>query len=249
MSYSWTREEGHRASRRASAKAGRPASRTPRPDHAGRIGYEIRRSLARDLHDRVAQTLTTMIVEVENHKYEHANMPRVVSRMGAIQDSARDVLSNLRQLLYELRDEEGVGGCFVDALGSLLARYQQNTGIVTELTVRSDWPATLRTPAAANLRSLIEEALANVRRHSGAQSVSVVLESNSSDQLAVTVRDDGRGLEGDRDRAPGLGMTGMHERALLLGGRLSVAGVPGKGTTVRARFPRALLTATEWRPT
>lgn len=216
------------------------------PEIARQIEAEVRRSLARDLHDRVAQTLTTMIVEVENYKFEHGRLPRVVSQMDAVQDSARDVLDNLRELVYELRGEEGGDGSFVDTLNSVLARFGQRTGISTDLTVRSDWPVALRTPAASNLRSLIEEALCNARRHSGARAVSVVLEGRSTDRLAVTIRDDGVGVEADRYRAPGLGMTGMRERALLLGGRLRIDGEPGKGTTVRATFPRALLIATEW---
>jgi two-component system sensor histidine kinase UhpB len=182
-----------------------------------------------------------MIVEVENYKTEHAGQQRVVSQMDSVQASARDVLSELRQLVYELRGEEAVGGCFVDVVGSLLARYKEHTGIDTELTVRGGWPAKLRTPAASNLRSLIEEALANARRHSGARSVSVVLESAPSDRLAITVSDNGRGLESVPYRVAGLGLTGMGERALLLGGRLLVEGVAGQGTTVRASFPRALL--------
>lgn len=241
LSYTRLGAEAHQLRHRAAPAAGRPA-KPSRMLEIGQIEAEVRRALARDLHDGVAQTLTLMIVQAEIHKSEHADQPHIVGQMRAMQDSARDVLSNLRQLVYELRGEEGVGGRFVDALDSLLARYEQQTGIVTKLTIRRGWPETLLTPAAANLRSLIEEALANARRHSCARSVSVVLERTSSDRVAVTVSDDGRGLEGDF-RVDGLGMTGMRERAILLGGRLSVEGAPGKGTRVRASFPLSMLSA------
>jgi signal transduction histidine kinase len=233
----------HRILHRAAPSAGRPAGQREQVDIAGQIEAEIRRSLARELHDGVAQILTTMVVQVENYKSEHAGQPRVVSQMDAMQESARDVLSNLRQLVYELRGEQGVGGCFVDALASHLARYQKHTGIGTELTVLGAWPSKLRTPAASNLRSLILEALANASRHSGARSVSVVLEDTAGDELTVTVTDDGRGIEG-KCREEGLGMTGMRERAVLLGGRLCIEDAPGRGTTVRASFPRAQLITT-----
>ena len=238
--------EVHRMLHRAAPSVGRPARRMDPVSITGQIEAEVRRSLARELHDRVAQTLTTMVVEVENYKSEHAGQPRIVSQMDAMQESARDVLSNLRQLVYELRGEQGVGGCFVDALSSHLARYEAHTGIATELTVVGGWPAKLHAPAASNLRSLILEALANANRHSGARSVSVVLEQTAGDELAVTVTDDGRGFEGDY-RAAGLGMTGMRERTVLLGGRLCIESMPGKGTTVRASFPRAQLIATHGR--
>ena len=233
----------HRILHRAAPSGSRPAGLLAQVEIAGQIEAEIRQSLARELHDRVAQTLTTMVVQVENYKSEHAGQPRVVSQMDAMQESARDVLSNLRQLVYELRGEQGVGGCFVDALASHLDRYQQHTGIDTELTVLGGWPAKLRSAAASNLRSLILEALANASRHSGARSVSVVLEDTAGDELTISVTDDGRGIEG-RWRGEGLGMTGMRERAVLLGGRLCIEDAPGKGTTVRASFPRAQLIAT-----
>jgi signal transduction histidine kinase len=238
--------EVHRILHRAAPAGGRSQRRRNRVDILGQIEAEVRRALARDLHDGVAQTLTTMVVEVENYKSEHAGQPRVVSQMDSMQESAREVLSNLRQLVYELRGEQGVGGCFVDALASHLARYEKYTGINTELTVLGGWPAKLLNPAASNLRSLILEALANASRHSGARSVSVVLEHRAGDELIVTVRDDGRGIESNY-REQGLGMTGMRERAALLGGRLSIEGAPGKGTTVRASFPGAQLIATEGR--
>jgi two-component system, NarL family, sensor histidine kinase UhpB len=187
-----------------------------------------------------------MVVQVESYKSEHAGQPRIVSQMDAMQESARDVLSNLRQLVYELRGEQGVGGCFVDALASHLARYERHTGIDTELTVLGGWPAKLLAPAASNLRSIILEALANASRHSGARLVSVVLEHRGGDELTVTVTDDGRGIEGPC-HADGLGMTGMRERAALLGGQLSIEGGNGRGTTVRASFPRARLSSSEGR--
>ena len=244
LRYTRSRRESDRIRQRTAPTAGRPAKPTQQLDVADQIEAQVRRALARDLHDQVAQTLTTMIVEVENYKSEHAGQQRVVGQLHAVQDSARDVLSNLRQLVYELRGEEGIGGRFVDVIGSVLTRFETNTGIATELTVGSGWPTTLRNPAASNLRSLIEEALANARRHSGAHTISVLLDCTSSDRLTVTVSDDGNGID-SVSRVTGLGMTGMRERAILLGGRLRIEGTPGKGTTVRASFRRALLIATE----
>jgi len=248
VSHTRSGRQAHRILHRAIPGAGRTAGRARRVDIAGEIEADLRRALARDLHDLVAQTLTTMVVEVENYKSEHAGQPRVVSQMDSMQDSVRDVLSNLRQLVYELRGEEGVGGCFVDALAAHLARYEKHTAIATRLTVKGAWPATLLAPAASNLRSLILEALANARRHSRAGSVAVVLDGSSGEELVVTVRDDGRGMESDHGVA-GLGMAGMRERVVLLGGRLRIEGEPGQGTTVRASFSRALLTAVDRRAT
>ena len=90
---------------------------------------------------------------------------------------------------------------------------------------------------------IIEEALANVRMHSGAQNVGVVLEAHSETEVALSVSDDGRGIDTDPLRPAGLGTIGMRERALFLGGRLWIENENGRGATVRAVFPTALLAA------
>jgi signal transduction histidine kinase len=90
-----------------------------------------------------------------------------------------------------------------------------------------------------NLYRIVEEALTNVRMHSGARHARVVLQTLSSDRLVVMVEDDGRGVEVDVARPVGLGTVGMRERAMLLGGELRIEGRPGIGTRVYALFPRA----------
>ena len=247
MTNRWSARGVRRVSRRGVLAGGAPGDGSRSAELSRRIAAEVRRELARDLHDRVAQTLTTMVVEAESYKSEHAGQARVVSQMDAMQSSAREVLSNLRQLVYDLRDDESGSGGFPDAIDAFLRRYQTLTGIHAELTTGWGWPATLRAPAAANLRGLIGEALNNVRRHSGASSVRVVLSSASGERLTVTVSDDGCGLENELIRSMGLGMTGMNERTVLLGGRLVIDGTPGKGTVVRASFPRAQLTEQQGR--
>jgi two-component system, NarL family, sensor histidine kinase UhpB len=78
-----------------------------------------------------------------------------------------------------------------------------------------------------------QEALTNVARHSGAESVEVALEAGS-DALRLSVTDRGRGMNG---ASPGSGITGMRERALLIGGRLRFASSPAGGTDVRLEVP------------
>jgi signal transduction histidine kinase len=89
---------------------------------------------------------------------------------------------------------------------------------------------------------IIEEALTNVRLHSGAGLVEVALGPSVGRYLAVEVKDDGRGTEsGAGGRAPGMGVLGMQERAVLLGGRIEVETMAGGGTTVRAILPKEQL--------
>jgi two-component system sensor histidine kinase UhpB len=213
--------------------------------HEGRSdpATDIRRELARELHDRVAQTLTTMLVELENFKSEQAGRQGVLRQLDELQESTRDVLSNLRAVLYGLRGEEGVEEGFVDSVRGLLARFQDRTQMAVGFSVAPTWPSRLSTSAALNIYRIIEEALTNVRLHSGAGRVDVALGPSIGSTIAIEVTDDGSGsvsADGAVSK-PGLGVMGMRERALLLGGRLEVDSDDGRGTTVRAILPREQL--------
>ncbi len=200
------------------------------------VEQEVKRLVARELHDRVAQTLTGMLVDVENFKSQQVGWDDVLSQLDTIQSSTRQVLSSLRQLLHDLRGEEIVVGSFSDALAALIARFGERTLIATELHVMPGWPEQLTSPASLNLYRIVEEALTNVKMHSGASSVRVVLEHDNSGDLVLAIHDDGRGVDTDEARPVGLGTVGMRERALFLGGKLRIEGREGSGTTVRATF-------------
>ena len=202
---------------------------------------DLKRLLARELHDRVAQTLTTMLVDLENFKSDQAGRNSVVRQVGQFQDSTRDVLNSLRQLLYELRGEEPVNEGFVDSVNALAERFRVSTGVEVRLSVLAGWPSVLRAPASSNLYHIIQEALVNIRNHSGAKVVNIVLEPISDTHLAVRVSDDGRGLEPSDPRPLGMGMVGMKERAMFLGGELLIENRGGGGTAVNGLFPRELL--------
>ena len=80
----------------------------------------IRRALARELHDRVAQTLTTMLIELENFKVEQTGRQSALRQLDELQVSTRDVLANLRHVLFELRGESGMEDGLVEAVRTAL---------------------------------------------------------------------------------------------------------------------------------
>ena len=210
------------------------------------IEKDVRRLLARELHDRVAQTLTGMLVDVENFKSQPVAWDDVITQLDTIQSSTRQVLTNLRQLLHDLRGEEQLGDNLVGALGSLITRFEAKTHISAVLDIKPGWPEVLTPPASANLYRIVEEALRNVGMHSGAHMVRVVLEPVSDEELGLMVGDDGRGVDTDPARPLGLGTVGMKERALFLGGKLRIESKVGLGTEVRAVFPKVHLIAEEF---
>jgi two-component system nitrate/nitrite sensor histidine kinase NarX/two-component system sensor histidine kinase UhpB len=92
-----------------------------------------------------------------------------------------------------------------------------------------------------NLYRIIEEALYNIRMHSGAQTVRIVLGPHAENELGIVVEDDGRGVDTDPSRPVGMGTIGMRERAMFLGGHIRIESEDGHGTLVRAMFPKDLL--------
>lgn len=217
---------------------GPPASRD-RGDVARRTESEVKQRLARELHDSVAQILTLMVVDMEHFKLDQAGQDRVVERVDSLQESTREVLHNLRQVLYDLREEPSTESTFVQQVRALLSAFERSTGIRSKLRVSSRWPARLSAATAHNLYRIVEEALNNVRLHSGAARVDVHL-AVQGDGVALIVRDDGRGLPwSDGSRRLGMGVMGMRERAALLGGQLDVTSNGKGGTTVKAVVPKA----------
>jgi signal transduction histidine kinase len=205
---------------------------------ARRAESQVKRRLARELHDSVAQILTAMVVDMENFKHDQAERESVVRKVDDLQGSTREVLNNLRELLYDLREEPSHDHNFVHRVRGLLSSFESSTGISSKLSVSARWPAMLSAAMAYNLYRIVEEALANVRRHSGAATVDVQLGSADS-AVVLTVHDDGRGLfRVGSSRRPGMGMVGMEERAVLLGGRLDVVSdAQHGGTVVTATVP------------
>lgn len=93
--------------------------------------------------------------------------------------------------------------------------------------------------ASTQLVRITQEALTNVRKHADATRVDVTVEAVPGDEIVVTIADDGRGFDAHGVRDEAFGLTSMRQRAEQLGGTLSVAGVPGQGTSVSVRVPRS----------
>ncbi len=85
---------------------------------------DIRRALARELHDRVAQTLTTMLLNLENFRTDHVGNPRVLREITDLQESTGDALRNLRHVLYDLRGPTGIEEGFTQAVRAIVPRKQ-----------------------------------------------------------------------------------------------------------------------------
>jgi signal transduction histidine kinase len=144
-------------------------------------------------------------------------------------------LQDVRRLAVELRpsalDDFGLAA----ALDRLAATFEERSGIRT--SVESSLGAE-RLPAETEtvLYRLVQEALTNVVKHAGAETVSIVL-ARRDDRVTAVVEDDGRGFATEDVNDAALGLVGMRERLALLDGTLAVESSPGSGTSLVAHVP------------
>lgn len=206
----------------------------------------VKSEIARELHDRVMQDLTEVLMQTQVFAREHKGREGVFDQFEYIATSVQEVLNNMRQIQSDLRGQPGLANEFVKAVRSdLLATYQRRTGVKARLSVSPAWPVTLPPDTSINLYRIIQEAITNAYRHGGARTVHVALRTTSNHLLAVSIHDDGRGIVWFDDLRPvGAGVLGMRERAALLGGELSIRRRAGGGTTVIAKVPEKVL---NWR--
>ena len=194
------------------------------------------RGLARELHDTVVPRLTAGVLRLELLKRDADPTPPVRAEIDAIQRLTTEALSDLRDLIYGLRESDARGIDVEHLLRTaVLPEFEAATGIYVRLHVDSRWPHPTPPGLAQAIVRIVQEALNNVRWHSRARAVSVALSVRG--ELRVMVADDGVGFRMPAAEPAGFGLLGMHERALLAGGSSSISRRRPRGTVVRARFP------------
>jgi two-component system, NarL family, sensor histidine kinase UhpB len=200
----------------------------------------VRREVARELHDRVAQPLADLLLSLEDLKRAPDDRRRLLRRLDLVQDQVRTALFGLREVLCGLREQEWLDGGLVSRLrGELERTVIDHPHLELRFRVSERWPAAVRSRVGDHVLQIVREAVHNARAHGGASRIEVSL-SVCGRRAEVVVGDDGRGLR-ERPARPGMGMLGIHERATLLGGRLVVGDRPGGGTRVRVSVPREVL--------
>jgi len=193
-----------------------------------------RRSISRELHDEVGQSLGALLVEVGRLA---ASVPsrnlEIKDRIDKIKSVAETTVQTVRNIALLLRPS------MLDDLGLIAALEWQGR----EVSRRSEMEVEVRSEDGSDaipdeykicIYRLVQEALNNAARHSSAKNARVTVEQTAN-KLLVSVFDDGRGF--DPQRVRGLGILGMEERVRRLGGILTIDSKPGHGTTLKAEFP------------
>jgi two-component system, NarL family, sensor histidine kinase UhpB len=188
--------------------------------------------VARELHDEIGQTLTAVTIQAE--RAADGDPALAPDALRGVADAVRESLDEVRRIARELRPEALDDLGLVNALIALSTRVDAQTGPRVKRELQGTLPP-LSAEVELVLYRIAQESLTNALRHSDAGSATVSLEADA-DSVTLRVADDGKGMP-EQLPAATAGIAGMRERALLVGGRLTIDSRPGQGTEVRLTIP------------
>jgi signal transduction histidine kinase len=213
-------------------------------EQAHRAVLEERARIARELHDVVAHHMSLIAVQAETARYRIDEVPDAVgAEFGAISDAARDALSDMRRLLGVLRNDEAAARAPQPQIEQIaeLIDTARNAGVPVEYSLDGAVDAVPPAVGVCAYR-IVQEALSNATRHAPGAIVSVhIHRDRDAVRLTITNGPGGPIALLSEDQGPGHGLTGMRERAVLLGGALTAEPLRAGGFSVTAVLP---LTAT-----
>lgn len=211
--------------------------------HLQFIREEERSRIAREVHDELGQVLTALKMDISllNHKLleSSAILPRkmLYEEIRSMSKKVDSTIKSVRKIVTELRPE------VLDHLGLKSAiewqaqEFQARSGIDCKLDPHMESIEMDDRDGETAIFRILQEALTNIARHSGATKVEIFLKKQDG-EITMEVRDNGRGIsEADLTKNTSFGLLGMRERALFLGGDVEVKGHPGFGTSVKVQIP------------
>jgi PAS domain S-box-containing protein len=198
---------------------------------------EEKTRIARELHDELGQLLTALKLDLAwlRERLPAGEAAQRAEQMGRVLDqtvaSTRRISADLRPLML---DDLGLA----EAAQWLVGDFSGRSGVQCEVRLPGEGAlADLDKSVATTLYRALQESLTNIARHAGARQAWVSMSADNG-EIHIEVEDDGRGIEpADLAKARSLGLKGMRERVLYLGGSIEVARAPRGGTRVRVRVP------------
>ena len=204
------------------------------------VEEEDRRRLARELHDEIGQSLALLQIEVSRAQSalagRSADLPERLDRARALAEQTVGTIRDISVLLRPtILDDLGLA----PALQFQIEHFLRRSGIACEY-VEENVSDLLPDAVKTCVYRVVQEALHNCEKHSGAGKVRVAVQQRPG-WLQVEVRDDGRGFPLNEKGMPsgttGLGLLGIRERAAIVGGAVEIDSAPGRGTHISLRIP------------
>lgn len=198
-----------------------------------------RARIAAELHDGLSQSL----VIIKNRALSSLKAPddheRALEQLREIAEASTHTIDEVREIIYDLHPVQLDRLGLTEAIGEMLGEIAETHGLEISSEF-DDINRLLSKDSANNLYRIVQESLNNIIKHAKAEKVAVLLKVHTG-SLALTVKDDGQGFvpaeTQNHARRGGFGLTGIVERARLLGGESLIESAPGRGTTVSVTLP------------
>jgi signal transduction histidine kinase len=203
--------------------------------HLISVREEERAHIAREIHDELGQVLTGIKMEV-GWLAKRLTEPQLLEKTDSMSKLIDSTVQTVRKIATGLRPEMLDDMGLVAAIGWQAKDFQKRTGVRCRVKLPPE-TTKLDIDVATTAFRIFQEILTNVARHSRATRVDIDL-GVTDEQVSLEVHDNGVGIaESDLHGRKSLGLLGMHERALLFGGEVSITGSPGHGTRVAVTIP------------
>ncbi len=204
--------------------------------HLQDVREEERTHIAREIHDELGQLLTVLKMDVSwlNKKVGGTSVPvqeKINDLLGMIDTTVKTIRRIASELRPSLIDDLGL----VAAMEWFIEDFEKRSGIKKEISISGTIPE-LPDSMKIGIFRIFQESLTNVARHSGGNKVTVRLQQPDN-HLILTITDNGRGFDDKKAVRKTLGLLGMKERTLMMGGEYNIKGRPGEGTTVTVIIP------------
>lgn len=198
----------------------------------GVAASEERSRIARDLHDRIGQSLAYLGFELDRSARTVGDLA-VATELSRLRGEVTRVVAEVRETLYDIRTEVSQGSSFVTTLQQFLDRVGERANLV--IAFEHQVTGTLPPRQEREMWHIAQEAVVNVERHANAKRVWVRWKTDGRSAL-LEIQDDGKGYAANEGRRDSYGLRGLQERATSIGARAEISSQPGQGTTVRCRL-------------
>ena len=209
------------------------------------VEEDARKKLARNLHDGPTQNIASIAMQIsflQNLVENGTSSHQISEELERVEDLARRTTRQIRHMLFTLRplilETQGLGA----ALEHYIDKLAETDGTAISLDAQPQAEEALDRETQGIVFYIVEEAISNARKHSGADNIRIRLCLQGEEAFVAEVKDDGKGFDPDAvqmtyDRRGSLGMINMQERAEMAGGELYVSSALGQGTEVRLTIP------------
>ncbi|MCU1289865.1 MAG: signal transduction histidine kinase [Acidobacteria bacterium] len=197
-----------------------------------------RRRIARDLHDELGQQMTVLRIEMERLKNMCGENEELQKQVEVASRIARQLDSDVDFLAWQVRptvlDDIGI----VAAINQYVQQWSEHFKISVDFQAKKFRTTRLKSEIETSFYRIMQEALNNVSKHSKASSVNIFLKPRDKSAVLI-IEDNGIGFEPEKEDIlrKSMGLTGMYERAALIGGTLEIESAKGSGTTIYVTVP------------